>query len=141
MSFMDCIQPWLEDKRQDECPSCRSTLIVNHKKEESNATTTTTTTTTEKEEENQIDDEDFEDDDENDPEEGSFFVIIHGLISRVAQQASYALVNTKNLRDEHNLSDASSIPCHPPFSDIRQGLLHCREAPVNHRSMKQIWIG
>jgi hypothetical protein len=100
----DCIQSWLEDKRQDDCPSCRTTLIVNHKQGESHATTTT-----QKDEENQLDDNDEDADaDEDDPEEDSFFVIIHGLISRAARRASYALVNTNNALDAHHLSDASS---------------------------------
>jgi hypothetical protein len=91
----DCIQPWLEDKRHDDCPSCRSTLIVNHKEEESNTTTTTPTTTTQKDEENQIYDND-RNDDEDETEEDSFFVIVHGLISRAAQRASYTLRNTRD---------------------------------------------
>jgi hypothetical protein len=97
----DCIQPWLEDKRHDDCPSCRTTLIVNHKEEESHATTPpTTTTTTQKDEENQIYDNDRDDHNEDETEEDSFFVIVHGLISRAAQQASYTLRNTKDSKCE-----------------------------------------
>lgn len=72
----DCIRPWLEDRKQDECPSCRSVLLCYPCAEE-------------KEENNEDGDENHETDtdastDENQETTGkeeSFFVIMHGLIS------------------------------------------------------------
>jgi hypothetical protein len=78
-------------------------LLVNHEQEESNVTTTTTTQK-DKEHKSYDNDEDY---DEDGPEEDSFFVIMHGLISRAARWASYTLVNTNNALHVHKLSDAS----------------------------------
>lgn len=58
----DCIRPWLEEKRQDECPSCRSTLICYPCDDD----------------ESEGKDGEKAKDDIND----SFFLIVHGLISR-----------------------------------------------------------
>lgn len=68
----ECIRPWLEEKRQDECPSCRSTLICYSCGKD-----------------DQSDDKKVEKgkngNDENDCfEEESLFVIVRGLISRAA---------------------------------------------------------
>jgi hypothetical protein len=57
----DCIRPWLEEKRQDECPSCRSTLICYPCDAES---------------------EEKDGEKPKDDMSDSFFVIVHGLISR-----------------------------------------------------------
>ena len=63
----DCIQPWVQEKRHDDCPSCRSKLILVTKEEDV------------KEEINQRHQE---------AEDDSLFLIVHGLIQNLAHQAS-----------------------------------------------------
>eukprot|EP00980_Cylindrotheca_fusiformis_P010155 scaffold2261_cov124-Cylindrotheca_fusiformis.AAC.3 len=110
----ECIRPWLEEKRQDECPSCRSRLIC-YPCDQPNATEKSGKTV------------DAEDDADHEEGEESLFVIVHGLIakaamSRIQQSASniYDLVSvnsrsfdsqdsSRSQESENGLSSSSEV--------------------------------
>lgn len=87
----DCILQWLEEKRHDDSPSCRSTLILQPPIHHNNDKTS------EADLEN-YEEEDFPSDDEEQHEEdlnassSNVFVIMHGLVSSPARRANYSLV-------------------------------------------------
>ena len=123
----ECIHPWFQEKRQEECPTCRSKLMI--RPPLSWAPTSPTTTS-------ETDDELY--DEENPPpptseppvtpkqlegdreEEDSPFVIMHGLISRVTNAASrqcctvngsaYTRIETKGSCESQNSQLAAPFP-------------------------------
>ena len=80
----ECIEPWVGEKGQDDCPSCRTSLIVKQPP--------TTGTDDNENDESESPSEVQEVREEEEPED-SVFHIVHGLISRAARKASrYALL-------------------------------------------------
>jgi hypothetical protein len=74
-----CIKPWLEDKKQDECPSCRSVLVCYpciEKKDD------------EDEKKGKESQDEISEESRASVKDDSFFVIVHGLISRAMPQIS-----------------------------------------------------
>jgi Ring finger domain len=96
----DCIGPWLQGKRQDDCPSCRHRIIVEEprdieegggggvEQEKGDSEVCRTNTTAHVEEP------------VTDKEEDSFFMIARGLISRATKQAKqsnrYTLISSQS---------------------------------------------
>jgi hypothetical protein len=76
----DCILPWLEEKRHDDCPSCRSTLILQPPDGD-----------LEKNEDEDVEDEEQHEEDLN-ASSSNVFVIMHGLVSSAARRANYSLI-------------------------------------------------
>lgn len=109
----DCIRPWLEDKKQDECPSCRSVLVCYDCKGDGEEDTSDNDSTGSK---------------KND----SLYVIMHGLISQaipMIRSTSYNLVSgsssfdSEDSRNEHALRDRQSgqtIEMTAPPSPLRR---------------------
>ncbi len=95
----DCIQPWLERKRQDECPSCRFRLIVEEPLLDLEKGEELVSDTDSDEKPGTIGDQEHPND-YTDRDEDSFFVIVHGLIARAAKHATYTLIGTKDSMDE-----------------------------------------
>eukprot|EP00934_Nitzschia_sp_Nitz4_P007142 Nitzschia sp. Nitz4//scaffold108_size72880//16419//18073//NITZ4_005807-RA/size72880-augustus-gene-0.26-mRNA-1//1//CDS//3329532645//7132//frame0 len=99
----ECIQPWLEERRQDECPSCRNSIILRTMPPSS--TRSASVVKTESLDGMESDDEEYDEESgmalgEASDNEESFFVIMHGMISRAAQRASYTLIGTKDSMDD-----------------------------------------
>jgi hypothetical protein len=126
----DCILPWLEEKRHDDCPSCRSTLILpsspipNHDDDENN-NHNSEGDFEHKDEENH----DFPSDDEEQHEEdwnassSNVFVIMQGLVSSAARRANYTLVG-----QDLEIETTDIVP-EPPFplsipSPLRRVMSH-----------------
>jgi len=105
----DCIQPWLDRKRQDDCPSCRNKLLLQEPLRD-----------LEKGVDGSVSEDDHDCEKENlEKEEDSFFVIVHGLIARAAKHASYTLIGTKDSIDEKEMSPSQSPLSSPsPFRRV-----------------------
>jgi Ring finger domain len=119
----DCIGPWLEDKRQEDCPSCRNRIILLEPR-------------TGKAEKGADDGEQVDtvpapelmvvDSDEADPsekEEDSIFMIVHGLISRAAKKASYytfvgATGSKISLDQDEMIALTNTLPLASPFRRV-----------------------
>ena len=96
----DCIGPWLQGKRQDDCPSCRHRIIVEEPRdieegggggvEQEKGDTEVCRTNTTSHVEEPV----------SDREEDSFFMIARGLISRATKQAKqsnrYTLISSQS---------------------------------------------
>ena len=99
----ECIEPWLIESRQDDCPSCRSKLILYNYNDHESPTVRSNL-------ENLLsisfDDEDLADEEEEREQGGDVFKIVHGLISRAARRTSYALVGTDDSMDEEEEEEA-----------------------------------
>ena len=113
----DCILLWLEEKRHDDCPSCRSTLI---------SQPPTTPIPHNHNNDNHTEGGDLEKDDEDDDVEqyeedlnnascsNNVFVIMHGLVSSAARRANnYSLVG-QDLEIE--TADDDDVPEAIPYS-------------------------
>lgn len=113
----DCIRPWLEDRKQDECPSCRSVLVcyecTDGEKDTDNAKAA--------------------------GNEESIFFMMHGLISqvipRVIQSNSYNLVSvsSNSFDSEENEEEKATqvIEMMAPPSPIRRVLSENSQSPQN----------
>jgi hypothetical protein len=87
----DCILLWLVDRKNDDCPSCRSIIVKEILPSSSPSSG------------HDDDNDDQKDpiDDNDDAEEGSsMFVIMHGLVSRAARRASYSLIGQQTVTNE-----------------------------------------
>lgn len=112
----DCVKPWLEDKRQNECPACRVPILLEDPPSLSDETS---------------DESSSEDDsvkirhtpDEEDDDRDSLFMIAHGMISRAARRASYTLIGNKDSIDE-DLNNMSMTDLPIPPSPLRRVLSH-----------------
>jgi len=116
----ECVQPWFEGKRMDDCPCCRCKVILEEPpiKAES-VKTDNSTVIVSMGDDSEDDEEDFQADDDN------FFVIARGLISRAtrpisraAKRASYTLIGSKDSMDSGDQSNQ-----HPP-TPLRRVLSH-----------------
>lgn len=102
----ECVKPWLEDKKQDECPACRMKIILEtppglSEGDESSEEEESPKKTTGEEEEDEED-------------RDNFFMIVHGMISRAAKKASYSLIGNKGSSDDetkggHGLASPSPL--------------------------------
>ena len=102
----DCIMPWLLEKRNDDCPTCRTQLMSFIQLHDENKRYN---------DEHAIQIEDCEDpnnDDDHDSISSSssssssrIFVIFHGLISSMTRQTSYKLLGQQSFGDEQEPED------------------------------------
>ena len=79
---VDCIVPWLRDRKQDECPYCRNKIIVKEPDRNKAEKTANENDVVEEEQEDIEQDESKEDHDED----VGLFVIMHGLVTEVARR-------------------------------------------------------
>lgn len=116
----DCIGPWLEGKRQDECPSCRNRLLLEDPQDpvkQQPVGQLKTSSSDEEEGGNGSFEEEHEDEDQD-----SFFVIVHGLVSRAAKRATYSLIGKKG--DNSTTIDDGPPSSLPPASPFRRVVSH-----------------
>jgi hypothetical protein len=120
----ECIQPWLQDKRRDECPSCRANLMI---KDNITINSPTQEEEDENDEENPPIIDNCHEEEESEEEEDSLFVIMHGLVSRAARRASYTWIGIPDKCDSmdhnHNSTEEKTTSFSVP-SPLRRVVSH-----------------
>ena len=98
----ECIVPWLQHPKHDDCPSCRATILIQDPTDE------------------------CDEDDDQEEDAGSWssvnnsaFVIMHGLISR-ARRASYNLIGQSfSIPEDNNDASMTSFSEPSPLRKVR----------------------